>query len=83
MNTPRKIIPGWRYFECSFCQAHWRESCRDHQTVSSSQCPGHNCPSQVHGGIMPYQSVKDPSLKVNKSGNLVGGEQFEILKKQR
>lgn len=63
---------GWRYFKCSDCGLHWRETCRDHETPSHGQCPNEDCESRLHGGPSPYRGEPDISLKTDGYGNLIG-----------
>ena len=63
---------GWRYFKCNECGAHWRETCRDHQTDSRSKCITESCKINSYGGENPYKNINDKTIKVDKFGNLIG-----------
>jgi len=64
--------PGWRYFLCGVCPLSFRETTRDWMSPSLTLCP--KCHEEVH----PYQKVKDTSIEVTPTGNLVKC-QTEIL----
>ena len=65
---------GWRYFKCEDCGAHWRETCRDHETPSITSCLNEDCESRLYGGPSPYKSERDESLKGDGYGNLADNE---------
>lgn len=76
MRSPKL---GWRYFFCEDCKTHWRETCRDCETPSSSSCPSYLC-IYDHGQTIPYRGIPDPSLKGDGFGNLGPSESLtEIL----
>jgi hypothetical protein len=69
----RTVCPGWRYFKCPKCKTKWRESCRDYQTHSISDCP------KCNEVASPYQAVQDPDILTDDYGNLKGGEKIELV----
>ncbi len=61
---------GWRYFFCDDCDSLWKETCRDHETLSNSRCISDDCPSHLTGGVMPFASRPDENLATDGHGNL-------------
>jgi hypothetical protein len=60
---PRKLIPGFRFFECPDCENKWREKSRDCHSPSCETCEcGTDC--------RPVDYLEVPELPVDKSGNL-------------
>lgn len=76
----RKVMRGWRFFECEVCGTHWKETCRDHATPSSSPCRNEDCETRLHGGLSPYKSEQDESLATDGYGNLHGPQGVVWLK---
>lgn len=58
-------MQGWRFFCCDDCGEIWKAATRDHLSPSIDACP---CGSE----IAPYASEPDPSLPVDRMGNLIG-----------
>lgn len=71
MNPKEKVQPGYRYFKCEHCWVCWRETCRDHSTLSNSRCINADCKSNTEGGVMPYGSYPTKAVEVDAYGNLV------------
>ena len=68
MTVHRKIVPGWRYFECPACNEQWRSKCRDCETESYEFCS--NCYELAE----PFKSESHPEWPVDKHGNLLEEE---------
>lgn len=64
----RKIIPGWRYFECEECNEQWRSKCRDCYSSSCEFCL--TCDEQCE----PYKYESRPEWPVDEFGNLLEDE---------
>lgn len=79
MQTSRTARQGWRYFHCETCGAHWRETCRDHTTLSGSPCINEVCESRLQGGLTPYKCEADSTVRVDRYGNLAESIEVEHL----
>lgn len=75
-----KFKQGWRYFNCQYCNKQWMETCRDHESPSSSRCPTDMCDANLYGGVMPYGSKKDITIQIDKAGKLVKEEVWLKIK---
>lgn len=63
-NIRRKLIPGFRFFECPDCDNKWKEKTRDCHSPSCETC---ECGTDCHP--VGWSEVRE--LPVDKSGNLI------------
>lgn len=60
--------PGFRFFECTYCENEWSEKSRDCQSMSISDCP------KCNEIVEPYHYETHYEWPVDESGNLIEGE---------
>lgn len=63
---------GWRFFLCNDCGEMWRASTRDFRSPSIDDCSCGN-------SVPPYAGESDPSLPVDRAGNLIGPSQRILI----
>lgn len=65
-HEPRQ---GWRFFRCHECGHEWKEASRDAASPSGDDCPA--CmEGWEHSWVGPYRYEIDPSITVDRFGNL-------------
>jgi len=66
----RKIIPGFRFFECTECGNKWKDSCRDCYSLSGESC-------RCDCFITPHEAEEHLEWLVDECGNIINEEQYE------
>jgi len=61
----RKLVPGFRFFQCIDCGEEWKEKSRDCLSPSNDTCP--SCMADT----FPHDNEEHPEWRVDKSGNLI------------